>query len=266
MASLELIELGLRDYEEMVSAQERLVAARLDGSTDDQLIVLEHPPTYTLGKRSEPTDLIHDTDWYREHGIAVCDTPRGGKVTYHGPGQLVIYPIIDLRSVGTQPAGADRVDVARFVYVLEEAMAGALAGWGLTAGRIEGLTGLWIDDDRPSAEDFDGADAINSAAGVARGSIRKVGSIGLKIHRGVTSHGLSLNVDCDLEPFSWINSCGIESCRATSIAAELDAERPTVQEAGLDVAGRIADALGRELVARAGGPDPAGPRTTDSVA
>lgn len=259
MASLELINLGLRDYAEMVLVQERLAAKRLEGSVPDQLLVLEHEPTYTLGKRSEPSDLIHDADWYREHGIAVCETPRGGKVTYHGPGQLVIYPIIDLRGVGDQPAGADRVDVAGFVCVLEKAMAGALAGWGLTAGRIEGLTGLWIDDERPSPDDFNGADATNSAAGVARGSIRKVGSIGLKIHRGVTSHGLSLNVDCDLEPFSWINSCGIESCRATSVAAELDGQAPTVEEAGLEVAGLIAEALEFEM-------GPAGPRTTDSIA
>lgn len=265
MVSLELTNLGLRDYAEMVNVQEQLVAERLEGSEPDQLLVLEHPPTYTLGKRSDPSDLIHDADWYREHGIAVCETPRGGKVTYHGPGQLVIYPIIDLRGVGDQPAGADRVDVAGFVCVLEKAMAGALADWGLTAGRIEGLTGLWIDDERPSSGDFNGANASDSAAGVARGSIRKVGSIGLKIHRGVTSHGLSLNVDCDLEPFSWINSCGIESCRATSVAAELDGPAPTVAAAGREVARRIAAALDRELAA--GATDaPAGPRTTDSVA
>ncbi len=248
MAALTVIELGRRDYAEMVTAQEQLVSERLAGSSGDLLLLLEHPPTYTLGRRSEPSDLLHDAGWYRERGVAICETPRGGKVTYHGPGQLVAYPVIDLRGVGAQPAGADRVDVAGFVASLEEAMALALAEWGLAAGRIEGLTGLWIDDDRASRVDFEGAEAAAAAPGLARGSIRKIGSIGLKITRGVSSHGLALNVSCDLQPFEWINSCGIESCRATSIAAERDGDAPSVEAVGASVAGHLATILGLDPV------------------
>lgn len=243
MAALTVIELGVRDYADMVVAQERLAAERREGSIGDLLLLLEHPPTYTLGRRSDPSDLLHGADWYRERGVAICETPRGGKVTYHGPGQLVAYPIIDLRGVGVQPAGADRVDVAGFVAALEAAMAGALAEWNLGAGRIEGLTGLWVDDDRSTREDFEGADAAQAGPGISRGSIRKIGSIGLKIRRGVTSHGLSLNVSCDLDPFDWINSCGIEACRATSIAAELGEDGPPVATVGRAVAEHLAAAL-----------------------
>lgn len=232
----------------MVLTQERLAAERLEGSVPDLLLLLEHPPTYTLGRRSDPRDLLHDADWYEQRGVSICETPRGGKVTFHGPGQLVAYPIIDLRQVGDQPAGADRVDVAGFVQVLEQAMAEALSEWGIAAGRIEGLTGLWVDDDRPSREAFEGADAGSAAAGLARGSIRKIGSIGLKIRRGVSTHGLSLNVSCELDPFEWINSCGIESCRATSIAAELGVRGPSVEAVGAAVASGIGTRLGLDTV------------------
>jgi lipoate-protein ligase B len=267
MATLTVIELGPRDYTEMVAVQERLANDRLEGSVDDLLLLLEHPPTYTLGRRSEASDLLHDPAWYRERGIAICETPRGGKVTYHGPGQLVAYPIVDLRGVGRQPSGADRVDVAGFVAALEEAMAGALSGWNLAAGRIEGLTGLWIDDDRTDRRDFEGADAASAAPGLARGSIRKIGSIGLKIRQGVSTHGLALNVSCDLEPFEWINSCGIEACRATSVATELGGSGPSLAEVGDAIAERLAAELGLEPVP--GQPDLiglAGPQRVDSVA
>ncbi|HNC15937.1 MAG TPA: hypothetical protein PLV77_08550, partial [Solirubrobacterales bacterium] len=161
-------------------------------------------------------------------------------------GQLIAYPIVDLRGVGEQPAGADRVDVARFVASLEGAMADSLWELGIPAGRIEGLTGLWVDDERRDPGDFTDADAASAAPGLARGSIRKIGSIGLKIWRGVTSHGLSLNVSCDLEPFDWINSCGIETCRATSIAVELGGEAPSVESVGKAVVASLASRLGLE--------------------
>lgn len=267
MADLTVIRLGRREYAGMVEVQERLAAQRLAGETGDLLLLLEHPPTYTLGRRSEPSDLLHSPEWYRERGVAIEDTPRGGKVTYHGIGQLVAYPIVDLRGIGEQPRGADRVDVAGFVAALERAMSTALARWGIAAGRIEGLTGLWVDDDRRHREDFEDADAGSAAPGLTRGSIRKIGSIGLKIRRGVSSHGLSLNVDCDLEPFGWINSCGIEQCRATSMASEMADGVPTVEAVG----NAVAAALGAELGLRIadGHPGDAGlpePERTDSVA
>lgn len=267
MKELTVIQLGRRDYEEMVAVQERLVEARLAGRSGDLLLLLEHPSTYTLGRRSEPSDLLHDHEWYRQRGVSVCETPRGGKVTFHGPGQLVAYPIVDLRGIGDQPAGADRVDVAGFVRHLEGAMAAYLDELGVAAGRIEGLTGLWVDDGRGTPWEFEGADAVSAAPGVARGSIRKIGAIGLKISRGISSHGLSLNVSCDLEPFAWINSCGIDSCRATSLAAETGTEAPAVDEVGERLAAHLAASLGREPVhGSAGSIGLARPDRADSVA
>lgn len=266
MASLSVVELGSRDYAEMAAAQERLADLRLEGRLGDTLLLLEHPATYTLGRRSEPSDLLHDAAWYRNRGIGICETPRGGKVTYHGPGQLVAYPIVDLRGLGRQPSGGARTDVAAFVATLESAMAATLGAYGIAAGPIAGLTGLWVDDERPERSDFAGADAASAAAGVAGGNIRKIGSIGLKVNRGVVSHGLSLNVSCDLEPFEWINSCGIEACRATSIAVETAGPPPGVAEVGRAVAANLAGELGLE-------PRPAEPEslpteaeTRDSVA
>ena len=122
-------------------------------------------------------------------------------------------------------------------------MADALEALGIATGPIEDLTGLWVDDDRNSRLDFTGADAAYAAPGLARGSIRKIGSIGLKIRRGITSHGLSLNVSCDLEPFEWINSCGIEACRATSIVSESGGEAPSVDSVGEAVAASLASRL-----------------------
>lgn len=256
--------LGLRDYAEMVSAQERLVELRRAGEVGDLLLLLEHPPTYTLGRRTEPGDLLHDHAWYEARGIRVTDTPRGGKVTYHGPGQLVVYPIMDLREIGEQPAGSgsDRVDVAWFVEALETSMRRTLRRWRVAAGPIEGLTGLWVDEAGPLPED---ATAASTAGGVGSGRIRKIGSIGLRVSRGITSHGLSINVSGDLTPFEWINSCGIESCAVTSVAAEMTRARdaagngaapgplarfvPAADGVGTALAEELGEILGRDLEA-----------------
>ena len=237
---LALVMLGTRGYGEMLATQELLVQRRRSGEIPDLLMVLEHPPTYTRGRRSEPADLHRDPDWYRERGIEIFDTPRGGRVTYHGPGQLVAYPVIDLRGLGGQPSGRGRTDVAAFVSALESAMVRAVERWQVPAGTIEGLTGIWTGDEpiRP------GADAASMAPSVAKGSVRKIGSIGLRITRGVSSHGCSLNLGCDLEPFAGITSCGIDHCRVTSVLAETGAA-PTVDSAGSVLGEELGEILGR---------------------
>ncbi len=234
--------LGTRPYGEMLAAQEDLVARRQAGEVGDLLLVLEHPPTYTRGRRTEPEDLHHEADWYRERGIDVFDSPRGGRVTYHGPGQMVAYPIIDLCGIGQQPGGTRRADVAGFVAYLEAAMIATAARWQVSAGAIEGLTGIWTGegDGVPA-----GATAENMAGEVARGDVSKVGSIGLRITRGVTSHGVSLNLDCDLAPFSGITSCGIEHCRVTSIFEETGSA-PTVAVAGQALGEELSGLIGRD--------------------
>ena len=158
----------------------------------DLLLLLEHPPVYTRGRRSTPEELPMGVEWYEMQGIEVRDTDRGGRVTYHGPGQLVAYPIVSLRPYGD--------DVHRYVRGLERVMIDSLAEHGVEAGTIEGLTGVWVGE-------------------------RKIGSIGVHVSRGVTTHGLAVNVNNDLQPFEWIVPCGIEGARATSLSRERGAEQ-----------------------------------------
>lgn len=244
-SSLGVVEAGTRSYRRMSEAQVRLVERRRRNEVGDLLLVLQHPPTYTRGRRSEPADLLLSTEEYAADGIEVCDTPRGGKVTYHGPGQLVVYPIVDLRRIGEQPEGVGRADVPGFVHALEVAMSRALARWQVDAAPIEGLTGLWVSHgERIPA----GATAASIAPAVASGQIRKIGSIGLKISQGISSHGLSLNVSCSLAPFSGITSCGIEDCEVTSMLLE-KGSAPAVDEVGIAVCEELCGLLGRDFEA-----------------
>jgi lipoyl(octanoyl) transferase len=167
-------------YLEAVEIQKRLRERRQAGEIADSLLLLEHPPTYTKGRRSEKADLPMGEEWYWAQGIEVHETSRGGRVTYHGPGQLVGYPIMQ---VG---------DVIQFLRTMEGAIIQALADEGVDAEVREGLTGVWVGE-------------------------RKIGSIGLHVSRGVTMHGFAVNVDGDLQPFEWIVPCGIENVRMTSL-------------------------------------------------
>lgn len=159
-------------------------------------------------------------DWYRMQGIEVCETDRGGRVTYHGPGQLVGYPIVSLRPYGD--------NVQEYVRKLERLMIDSLATYEVDAEVIDGLTGVWVGGRPPEG--------------------RKIGSIGVHVNRGVTTHGFAVNVNNDLQPFEWVVPCGIEDCRMTSLCRELGAE----QEMGryIDVvAERFGEIYGREPVA-----------------
>lgn len=150
-------------------------------------------------------------EWYEAQGIEVRDTDRGGLVTYHGPGQLVAYPIVDLRGYGD--------DVHEYVRGLERTTVAALAEAGVRAGAIEGLTGIWVQGRRDEKR-LGRAEIGPSARGP-----RKIGSIGLHVSRGVTTHGLAVNVNNDLQPFEWVVPCGIEGVSMTSLSRELGAEQ-----------------------------------------
>ena len=180
MADLWVARAGRVPYLEAVEMQTRLRERRQAGEIPDSLLLLEHPPTYTKGRRSEKADLPMGEDWYWSQGIEVHETSRGGRVTYHGPGQLVGYPIMQ---VG---------DVITFLRTMEGAIITALNDEGVEAEVRGGLTGVWVGD-------------------------RKIGSIGLHVSRGVTMHGFAVNVDGDLQPFEWIVPCGIENVRMTSL-------------------------------------------------
>jgi lipoyl(octanoyl) transferase len=200
-AELWIVRAGLLPYEEARVAQKRLEAARQAGEIPDVLLLLEHPPVYTRGRRSEPAELPMGVDWYERQGIEVRDTDRGGRVTYHGPGQLVGYPIMDLHPSGD--------DVHLYIRRMEQVVIGSLGEHGVEAGTIEGLTGVWTQPADPPPG----------------GAARKIASIGVHVSRGVTTHGFAINVNNDLQPFEWIVPCGIDDCHVTSVARELRAEQ-----------------------------------------
>jgi len=194
-------------YETAWAEQRVVLDGVVDGSLPDTVLLLEHPPTYTAGKRTRPEDRPTD-------GTPVVDVDRGGQITWHGPGQLVGYPIVRL---------ADPVDVVAYVRRLESALIDACADLGLTTTRVDGRSGVWV-----AADD--------------RGPDRKVAAIGVRVARGVTMHGFALNADCDLSWFDRIVPCGIRDAGVTSLTAELDRD-VTVAEARPYVEKRMIDVL-----------------------
>jgi lipoyl(octanoyl) transferase len=220
MDELWTVHLGVVEYREAYALQERVRAARQAGAIPDTVLLLEHDPVFTHGRRTAPGELAMGEDWYRMQGIDVVGVDRGGKVTYHGPGQLVGYPIVAID------------DVMAFVGALEQATVRALADEGVAGARGRAAdgrdyTGVWIEE-------------------------RKIASIGLHVSRGVTTHGFAVNVDNDLQPFNWVVACGLPEVRMTSVTKEtgtgehLDCFRKRM-------AFRLAEALGRRqrLVSRA---------------
>lgn len=178
---LGVLQLGVVPYAEGLELQLRLRELRQADEIGDTLLLLEHPPVYTRGRRTEAHDLPMGEDWYRAQGIEVHDADRGGRVTYHGPGQLVGYPIMRIS------------DVPAYVHTMEKAVIAALADEGLDAEVRDGLTGIWAGDG-------------------------KIGSIGVHVNRNVTTHGFAVNVDNDLQPFEWVVPCGLEGVRMTSVS------------------------------------------------
>ena len=206
------MQLGIVPYLEALELQRSLAAAVSQGAIPDTVLFLEHPPVVTLGRRTEKGEL-HVPEGAE---IEIVETDRGGKSTYHAPGQLVCYPILDLTRHGT--------DVKRYCRDLEEALIRTLAPFGLEATRIEGLTGIWL---QPPP--------------------RKIASIGIHVARWITTHGYALNVDLDPAPFTqWITACGLEDAQFTTIARELG--RPmAVDEVRPPAAAALAEVFDLEL-------------------
>ncbi|WP_200209613.1 lipoyl(octanoyl) transferase LipB [Micromonospora coerulea] len=184
--SLTAVRAGLIDYRDAWDEQRRLHEAVVAGEQGDTVLLLEHPSVYTAGKRTEPWDRPMD-------GTPVVDVDRGGKITWHGPGQLVGYPIVKL---------PDPVDVVAYVRRTEQLLIDVCAEFGLTAGRVEGRSGVWVPEDD-------------------HGPARKVAAIGIRVARGVTQHGFAINCDCDLSYYDRIVPCGIRDAGTTSLTAEL---------------------------------------------
>ncbi|HEY7952221.1 MAG TPA: lipoyl(octanoyl) transferase LipB [Solirubrobacteraceae bacterium] len=187
-AELWVCHLGVVPWREALDMQEQLRARRQAGELPDTLLLLEHPPVYTRGRRSQAGELTLGEDFYRARRIEMVDTNRGGRVTYHGPGQLVGYPIMGVS------------DVIAHLRTIEQALVAALAQEGIAArSRVDDgadFTGVWVGE-------------------------RKIASLGVHVSRGVSTHGFAVNVENDLEPFSWVVACGLPEVEMTSIAREL---------------------------------------------
>jgi lipoyl(octanoyl) transferase len=212
-----VVRCGLVPYEEALVAQRWLEGARQEGEVPDVLLLLEHPPVYTRGRRSTDEELPMRAEWYEMQGIEVRETDRGGRVTYHGPGQLVAYPIVSLKPYDD--------DVHEYVRRLERVAIESLAQHGVAARTIEGLTGVWTKGE-PSNERRRALNVhMADVSGPSTEGARKIGSIGVHVSRGVTTHGLAVNVNNDLQPFEWVVPCGIDNCRVTSLGRELGAEQ-----------------------------------------
>jgi len=212
-----LMSLGLVPYGEAFDLQRSLAGAVSQGAIPETVVFLEHPPVVTLGRRTETDRELHIPG---DAEVEIAETDRGGKSTFHGPGQLVCYPILDLRNHGR--------DVKRYVRDLEEALIRTLVVFGLEAVRYEGLTGVWM------------------PPGSGQGP-RKIASIGVHVSRWITTHGYALNVDLDPAPFTeWITACGLEDAAFTTMARELG--RPiSVAEVRSAAADALAEVFGLVL-------------------
>ena len=181
-------DLGLIDYREAWKMQTDLVDARVKNDvSSDVVLFLEHSPVFTLGRRGGDENLLVSESFLKKSGISVVPVERGGNITYHGPGQLVVYPIMDLQTA--------RIKVVDFVSGLEDVMLRTAAHWGIAAQRNNANRGIWVGP-------------------------RKMGSIGIAVRRGISFHGLALNVQTDLTPFSWIQPCGLQGVGMTSMQRE----------------------------------------------
>ncbi len=186
MDELLVCQLGIVEYNAAVALQERTRDEVLRGERSEVLLLLEHSPVYTRGRRSDDSELPLGEDWYRARGIDIVQTDRGGKLTYHGPGQLVGYPIMRID------------DVIAYLRTIEQAIMTTLSEFEIEAHTRAGraYTGVWVDN-------------------------RKIASIGLHLQRGITTHGFAVNVDNDLSPFEWVTACGLADVQMTSIGQEV---------------------------------------------
>jgi lipoyl(octanoyl) transferase len=224
---ISVLQLGSLDYATGLRLQEKLVALRKDGRIGDALLLLEHSPVITLGRNAKSSNVLASPETLARRGIEVFECDRGGDVTFHGPGQLVAYPIFDLRGFPSESASRKTLGAVEYVRRLEEALIRTCADFGIPTKRISGLTGVWT--------------AFDAAASVAESSTQpdgrgrpsphgrclsgqnesKIAALGVHISRAVTSHGLALNVTTDLDFFDVIVPCGITTRPVTSMQKEL---------------------------------------------
>ncbi len=245
---IQYLYLGRVAYDEGLRLQAEIAALRLQGRVHNVLLLLEHPPVLTLGRNANRSNILASDELLASRGVTLHEINRGGDVTYHGPGQLIGYPIFDLRSLKNPRGG--RLGPVDFVRLMEEALIRLCGQFGVPAGRICGLTGVWcgpannadlscaaMDKDHPRGE-------------------RKIGAIGIHVSRGITSHGFAFNVTTDLRDFALINPCGITDRPVTSLALEiarqpvdLRAELPSLEDLAHQAARQFGMVFGEQVLA-----------------
>ena len=224
---LHLLFLGRVPYAEALNIQQRVIAARKQGHIGDTLLLLEHPPVLTLGRNASRANILVSDEWLASHGVDLHEVNRGGDVTYHGPGQLVGYPIFDLRGDWPGKRGP-HLGPVDFVRLMEEALIRTCAEFGVMAKRIPKCTGVWT---------------------FAELHEKKLAAIGIHVSQAVTSHGFALNVTTDLRDFEWIVPCGIRDRGITSLELEAGtAASPTMQQAIHAAARSFGHVFARQMV------------------
>jgi lipoyl(octanoyl) transferase len=215
---IQYLYLGRVSYGEGLLLQAEIARLRFEGRVQNVLLLLEHPPVLTLGRNANRANVLASDELLARRGVTLHEINRGGDVTYHGPGQLVGYPIFDLRSLRNQ--GGGRMGPVDFVRRMEEALIRLCGGFGVSAGRICGLTGVWC-----GVEERPGTEGLGAEAAAAR----KIGAIGIHVSRGITTHGFAFNVTTDLRNFELIVPCGIRDHAVTSLKNEIlahDSQQP----------------------------------------
>ncbi len=218
--------LGTIDYESALKKQREVLAARKSGENPDSLLLLEHPHVVTLGRRSDDSQLVTSRKALIDASVEIFETDRGGEATYHGPGQLVGYPIIDVRAAGLGPV--------TYVRMLEQTIIETLAEYGVEGHLVDGETGVWV------------GGIQNEKRGEENPAGKKIAAIGVRITGGVTMHGLALNVSTDLSYFQHIIPCGMPDLPFTTVERELG-DSVTVRDCSATIAEKLAANLGREL-------------------
>ena len=231
---IEYLYLGRVPYDEALRIQAEVAELRLAGLIDNTLLLLEHPPVLTLGRNASRANVLASDDLLKARGVTLHEINRGGDVTYHGPGQLVGYPIFDLRSLQNSSGG--RLGPVDFVRMIEENLIRLCGIYGVRAGRIAGLTGVWcgLHDPQPT-------DACE----------RKIGAIGIHVSRGITSHGFAFNVTTDLRDFQLINPCGITDKPVTSLNLEVPegVDLPSLENIAHQAAAQFGHVFAQQVLA-----------------
>ena len=237
---IHLLHLGRVPYDDALAIQQRVIAARKADAIGDTLLLLEHPPVITLGRNASRSNILASDELLASRGVTLHEINRGGDVTYHGPGQLVGYPIVDLRGEWPGKTGP-HLGPVDFVRMLEEALIRTCADFGVMAKRIPKITGVWtfgggdsatcLDPTHDGETVMDGAPASDATLNQEIRE-KKLAAIGVHVSQGVTSHGFALNVTTDLRDFDWIVPCGIKDRGVTSLEMEADASaQPTMERA-----------------------------------